>query len=111
MTDLAHWTSRERPQKRPPEGRSWRPDPLIPPRHGDDLFAACSGPGAEDLFRYLFETPPADRADFEPWLAKAAASEDPMFFAVVDQKTGRAVGRLTFMRIDQTHGVIETGSI
>jgi RimJ/RimL family protein N-acetyltransferase len=30
---------------------------------------------------------------------------------VVDRATGRAVGRLTFMRIDGVHGVIETGSI
>jgi RimJ/RimL family protein N-acetyltransferase len=111
VTDLAHWTARERPQKRTLEGRYVRLEPLDPARHGDDLFNACSGPDAEDLFRFLFETPPADRADFEPWLAKVASSADPMFYAVVDQTTGRAVGRLTFMRIDPAHGVIETGSI
>jgi RimJ/RimL family protein N-acetyltransferase len=92
-------------------GRYVRLEPLDPVRHGDDLFSACSGPEAEDLFRYLFEAPPSDRTDFGEWLMRSAASEDPLFFAVVDQQTGRAVGRLTFMRIDQNHGVIETGSI
>jgi RimJ/RimL family protein N-acetyltransferase len=111
VTDLADWTPRKRPPRQVIAGRYVRLEPLDPARHGDDLYAACSGPQAETLFRYLFETPPSDRASLEPWLAKASSSEDPLFFAVVDQATGRAVGRLTFMRIDQAHGVIETGSI
>jgi RimJ/RimL family protein N-acetyltransferase len=111
MTDLAQWTARARPQRQAIAGRYIRLEPLDALRHGDALHAACSGPEAEGLFRYLAEHPPADRAAFDPWLAKSAASEDPLFFAVVDQATGRALGRLTFMRIDQTHGVIETGNI
>src|SRR3954453_7849729 len=108
---LAEWTPRNRPPRQVISGRYVRLEPLDPARHGDDLYAACSGPQAETLFRYLFEAPPSDRASLEPCLAKASSSEDPLFFAVVDQATGRAGGRLTFMRIDQAHGVIETGSI
>src|SRR5690606_35392309 len=52
-----------------------------------------------------------NRAAFGQWLDKAAASQDPMHYAVVDRKTGKAAGRQTFMRIDQGHGVIEIGSI
>ena len=111
MTDLATWTPRPRPERRALQGRYVRLEPLDPDRHGDDLYAASSGPQAEESFRYLFESPPESRTAFEPWLAKAAASEDPLYFAVVDEATGRAEGRLTFMRIDQAHGVIETGSI
>lgn len=111
MIDLAQWSPRPRPERRIHEGRYVRLEPLDPARHGSDLYAACSGPEAEDLFRYLFESPPVSRAAFDPWLEKSAASEDPLYFAVVDQASGRAVGRLTFMRIDSTHGVIETGSI
>ena len=111
MTDLSHWTPRPRPERRVHQGRYVRLEPLDPVRHGDDLYAASSGPGAEDRFRYLFEAPPESRAAAETWLAKVAASEDPLYFAVVDQASGRAEGRMTFMRIDQTHGVIETGNI
>jgi RimJ/RimL family protein N-acetyltransferase len=111
VIDLAQWSPRPRPERRIHEGRYVRLEPLDPARHGSDLYAACSGPEAEDLFRYLFESPPVSRAAFDPWLEKSAASEDPLYFAVVDQASGRAVGRLTFMRIDSTHGVIETGSI
>jgi RimJ/RimL family protein N-acetyltransferase len=59
--------------------------------------------GRGELFRYLFESPPDSRDAFGSWLETAAASTDPLYFAAVDRETGRAVGRLTLMRIDQTH--------
>lgn len=67
-------------------------------------------PGAEDRFRYLRETP-GGRADFETWLVQAAASSDPLYFAVIDQATGRCEGRQGLMRITPDHGVIEIGCI
>jgi RimJ/RimL family protein N-acetyltransferase len=109
--DLSNWTPRPRPERRVLEGRYVRLEPLDPVRHGDALFAAGSGPNADDLWRYLGERPFPDRTSFEPWLQKAAASEDPLFHAAVDQKTGRTEGRLSLMRIDPGHGVIETGNI
>ncbi len=111
MTDLAGWTPRPRPERRVHEGRYIRLEPLDPARHGDELFDAGNGPGSEGLWRYLFEAPFPDRAAFEPWLQKAASADDPLFFAAVDATTGRAEGRLSFMRIDPGHGVIETGNI
>ncbi len=41
----------------------------------------------------------------------AAATSDPLFFAVVPHRTGRAEGRQALMRIDPANGVIEVGSI
>ena len=67
-------------------------------------------PGAEERFRYLFEAPQA-RADFDRWLARSAASEDPLYFAVIDSASGRCEGRQALMRIVPEHGVIEIGSI
>lgn len=109
MTDLAQWTPRPRPERRAHDGRYVRLEPLDAARHGDDLFAA--GPTSDALLRYLPERPFPDRAAFQPWLDKAAASEDPLFFAVVDKATGRAEGRLSLMRFDPAHGVIETGHL
>src|SRR5262249_60295243 len=67
--------------------------------------------GADGRFRYLSENAPADAATFQTWMDKAATSEDPLFFAVVDLRTGKAEGRQALMRIDPAHGVIEIGSI
>ena len=110
MTDLSNWQPRPRPQRISLEGRYARLEPLDPAKHGDALFDASMAPGAEERFRYLFDSP-QDRADFEGWLKRSAASDDPLFFAVIDRATGRAEGRQALMRITPEHGVIEIGNI
>jgi RimJ/RimL family protein N-acetyltransferase len=100
-----------RPQRTSLEGRYARLEPLSRTRHGAELLAAARAPGAQERFRYLFDRVPADAADMEQWLDRAAASDDPLFFAVIDRATGRAEGRQSFMRIDSAHRVIEIGNI
>lgn len=91
-------------------GRYARLEPLEAARHGEALFAASMAPEAEARFRYLFESP-QDRPAFDTWLARAAASTDPAYFAVIDTASGRCEGRQALMRIVPEHGVIELGSI
>lgn len=109
--DLSGWLGAPRPERVVLEGRYARLEPLDAGRHGAELFQSAQQPGADDRFRYLFEETPSDYEDFMPWLEKAVASPDPMFFAVVDRATGRAEGRQALMRIDAVHGVIEIGNI
>jgi RimJ/RimL family protein N-acetyltransferase len=109
--DLSDWKGVPRPERAPLEGRYARLEPLDPARHGDDLFASAQQPGADSRFRYLADHAPADRAAFTAWIEKASASTDPLFFAVIDKRTGRAEGRQSFMRIEPAHGVIEIGHI
>jgi len=99
-----------RPERVTLTGRYARLEPLDPARHGDELFAASMAPGAEERFRYLFESP-EDRSAFGAWLARAAASQDPLYCAVLDAASGRCEGRQALMRIVPEHGVIEIGSI
>jgi RimJ/RimL family protein N-acetyltransferase len=109
-SSLSTWQPCPRPARIVLEGRYCRLEPMDIARHGDDLFGACMAPGAEDRFRWLFETP-QDRTSFQSWLTRVAASEDPLYFAVMDRASGRCEGRQTFMRITPEHGVIEIGSI
>src|SRR5688500_7863714 len=109
--ELQDWTPRPRPDAPVLQGSWCRRERLDPNRHGDDLFAASTAPGAEERFRYLFEPPPCDRGDFDAWSKRAAAGGDPLFYAVIDPVTGRAEGRQALMRITPEHGVIEIGSI
>lgn len=108
---LSEWSGVPRPDRITLDGRYTRLEPLDPRQHTDDLFAVATAPGAADRFRYLFESEPADAADFANWVAKAAAASDPLLFAVIDRATGRAEGRQALMRIDPVNGVIEIGSI
>lgn len=111
MTDLSGWTGRDRPKRAPMEGRFARLEPLSAARHGDQLFEASSVPDAAGRFTWLPDYPPASRSDFQPWLDRAEASDDPMFFAVIDRATGRVEGRQTLMRIDAANGVAEIGNV
>jgi RimJ/RimL family protein N-acetyltransferase len=110
MNDFANWQPRPRPERIVLEGRYARLEPLDPVRHGDHLFEASMAPGADERFRYLSDAP-MDRAAFQKWLQKSAASSDPLFFGVIDTNTGRCEGRQTLMRITPEHGVIEVGHI
>jgi RimJ/RimL family protein N-acetyltransferase len=107
---LHDWQPCPRPQRIALTGRWCRLEPLEPARHGDDLFAASMAPGADARFRYLFESP-GERPAFEAWMARAAASPDPLMFAVIDAASGRCEGRQSLMRITPEHGVIEIGNI
>lgn len=109
--DLSNWRGVPRPEQIVLDGHYARLEPLDSARHGSDLLRSAQQPGADDRFRYLFEDTPAGAADFAPWIEKAASSEDPLFFAVIDRATGRAEGRQSLMRIDPGYGVIEIGHI
>ncbi|WP_209371305.1 GNAT family N-acetyltransferase [Brevibacterium renqingii] len=113
MTDeLTNYTGAQPPRREAIHGRWVDLEPLDPAAHGDSLFAAVSAPdGIEERFRYLPQTPQTERGDFDAWIAEAAAGADPLFFAVVDRATRRAVGRQALMRIDAANGVMEIGHI
>jgi RimJ/RimL family protein N-acetyltransferase len=110
MTDLSAWQPRPRPGRVTLAGSWCRLEPLDATRHGDSLFAASMAPGAEQRFRYLPDTP-LDRPGFDAWLARAVASEDPLFYAVLDAVTGRCEGRQSLLNIIPAHGTVELGHI
>ena len=85
--------------------------PLHPPSHGDSLFEAVCGSRQDDLWTYLFDGPFSERAAFYSYLHNNAASRDPLFFAIVDNRSGKAVGHAAYMRVEPNHRVIEVGSI
>jgi RimJ/RimL family protein N-acetyltransferase len=111
FVDIMQWQGALRPERRLLRGRYARLEPLDPERHSAELLAASTAPGREDRFRFLFDRPPIDEDAMRQWMTKAAASDDPLFFAVIDHATGRAEGRQALMRIEPAHGVIEIGNI
>ena len=88
------------------DGRYARLEPLTT-THVHDLHA-CAGP---ERYRYLFDEPPKSEGDTRTWVEAAAASRDPLYFAVLDLATGHAEGKQALMRIVPEHGVIEVGGI
>ena len=109
--DMSCWTPRQKPERVVLDGLYARLEPLDTERHGKELFSVSQVPDADDKFRWLAENPVDDEAAFLAWVKKSEASEDPLYFAVVDKASGKVAGRQTYMRIDTQNGVIEIGNI
>ncbi|WP_099903075.1 GNAT family N-acetyltransferase, partial [Methylobacterium frigidaeris] len=69
------------------------------------------GPGREALWQYMAAGPFDDREAFRAYLAACEASADPLFYAILDARTGKAIGHASLMRIDRANRVIEVGNI
>jgi len=93
------------------EGRHVSVVPFAADRHAASLFALSHGPGKEALWAYLSPPPFPDEAAFARSYADAATRTDPLLFALVESRSGRAVGHATYMRIEPAHRVIEVGNI
>jgi RimJ/RimL family protein N-acetyltransferase len=102
------WSPARRPQRTPLEGAHVRLEPIDPSRHQIGLWVAAEEP---EIWRYLPYGPYADEAALAAQLAADAASDDPLFYAVVDLRDGRAGGVASYLRITPEHGVIEIGHI
>jgi len=111
MQDLKNWKPCERPYKKVMEGRYVRLEPLNIAEHGDGLYEAAIAGDSDGRFRWLPEVTPETREAFQSWLEIAQASPDPMYFAVIDLKSGKIAGRQTMMRMDPANGVSEIGHI
>lgn len=85
--------------------------PLDAKVHGPDLAEGAVGPGTEALWQYMAAGPFADRESFQAYLTACEGSADPLFYAILDAETRRALGHAALMRIDRANRVIEVGNI
>lgn len=91
------------------EGRYCRLEPLAPD-HATGLFAAVSGEGADERFRYLGNAyPPQSEEALADEIAEG--DEGRVTFAVLDAKTGICGGRQSLMNIAAEHRSIELGAV
>jgi len=99
------------PQRTTLAGRLVTLVPLDPEAHGEPLYTKTHGENTEHLWQYLFDGPFPDRAAFDADLRRKAASEDPLFFTIVDNASGVAVGCAAYLRIEPNHRCMEVGYI
>ena len=109
--DVPGWTPRPRPPLAPITGRYCRLEPLSAERHAADLYQAFSQAPDDSDWTYMGVGPFADVAAYRAFAEAAQAGNDPLHHAIIDLKTGRAIGTLALMRIDPANGVIEVGFV
>jgi RimJ/RimL family protein N-acetyltransferase len=108
---LPGWRSPAVPPRAAMNGRYCTVEPLDPARHAADLHAANSLDREGRNWTYLSLEPFVSEASYRAWVDTAAAGADPMFHAIVDGVSHKAVGVAAYMRIDPKNGTIEVGNI
>jgi RimJ/RimL family protein N-acetyltransferase len=108
---LPGWTARPAPPRALLQGRFCRLEPLDAARHAAALHEAHSLDAEGRNWTYLPYGPFESAADYTRWLEKAETQEDPQFFAIVLEPSGRPVGVASFLRIVPAMGVIEVGHL
>ena len=108
---LPGWQPRPLPPREAMAGRYCRVEPLSAERHAGALFAANASDAAGRIWTYMAYGPFRSAAEYRAWAETAAASDDPLYYAIVDRHTGQAAGVAAYQRIDPGSGVIEVGHI
>jgi RimJ/RimL family protein N-acetyltransferase len=108
---LPGWSERKRPPRSPMAGRFCTVEPLDPERHAAQLFEANGEDRDGRNWTYLPYGPFAILAAYREWVEGASRVDDPLFYAILDNSGGQAVGVASLMRIDPKPGVIEVGGI
>ncbi len=103
------WQPVAAPRKAPLRGVYVTLVPLNSEIHGASLFEAKGDD--PDLWRYTLVGLFDEFAPFQDWLRRCEAPDDPLFFAIIDNRDSHAKGMASYLRITPEHGVIEIGSI
>ena len=108
---VPNWSPRPRPPLRPMEGTYCRVEPINLGRHAADLYDANRKDEDGRIWTYLPYGPWDTFQGYLHWMETNALGADPMFHAIVDRRTDKAVGVAGYMRINPDDGVIEVGHI
>lgn len=106
--DLDGWISPEFPSAETHAGRTVSLEPLDAARHAQDLMDVFAS-AEESLWTYIAFGPFADVGEVSEVIDSLKARPGFQPFAVV--RDGRAVGMLSYLRIEPKPGVLEIGSI
>ena len=108
---LPDWTPPPFPPDEPMAGRYCRVERLDPSRHATELFEANATDSEGRNWSYLAYGPFDSLAEYREWIETSCCDSDPLFHAILDQTTGKAVGVASYLRITPTQGTIEVGHI
>lgn len=105
------WTPPPWPPRTPMTGRFCRVELLDPAQHAADLYEAYALDLAGRNWTYLGYGPFGDAASYRAWVESVYQSQDPIFFAIVDLSTQKAVGVASYLRITPASASIEVGHL
>ena len=109
--EVTGWKPPPPPRRAPMAGRYCRLEPLEPAQHLESLFLANSLDVAGRNWTYLPYGPFDSLHDYRTWLEQTCTGKDPLFFAIIDAASQRAVGLASYLRIRPDSGSLEIGHL
>lgn len=108
---IDNWQPRRHPPKVVLNGNFCTVEPIDVAKHSRSLFEANLNAEDGRNWTYLPYGPFTRFADYEQWLQETCLGNDPQFYAIVNNQSGRALGVASYLRIHPEVGVIEVGHI
>ncbi len=99
------------PLNAPMDGTYCRLEPLRADAHAASLFEAYAEAEDDGDWTYLPYGPFTVEADFREFVTSVQGRPDPMFFAIIDDRTGLPAGVASYLRVDNRNASIEVGHI
>ena len=107
---VPNWQVPPFPERRVLTGRTCVLEPLHPERHAHNLFEANRADDGR-MWTYLSYGPFETLDEYRAWLAATCQGSDPLFYAIVSQKTEHAAGLASYLRITPESGSLEIGHL
>ena len=108
---VENWSGAKAPQKNLLTGRHCRLEPFDPDTHSHELFRAWQLDTTGSLWTYLPYGPFPDQAAYHAWAVENCTGDNPLFYTIVDQASGKPVGVASYLRINPAHGSVEVGHL
>lgn len=108
---IDNWQPPPVPSRETMEGRFCRVEALSAERHARQLYEANALDPDERNWTYMTYGPFKSWDEYRDWVRTSEATTDPLFFAILDKSSSRAVGVASYLRIDPRHGSIEVGHL
>src|SRR5918911_1999419 len=108
---LEDWKPPPRPPRASMVGYFCGVEPLDPDRHAAELYDANALDTEGSIWTYLPYGPFETLENYLSWIDEYCRGSDPLFHAIVDNTTGKAVGVASYLRITPESGSIEVGHI
>lgn len=108
---VENWSERARPDIAELKGYFVRLEALNCSRHLNDLYENCANPEERKRAHFLKVEGGDTIEGFEKWIRQCEQNPVDEFYAVVDIKTGKAIGSQAFLRIDTANGSVEIGYV
>ena len=107
---VPNWKTAKLPTREVLVGKTCRLE-LLHSKHAPDLWAANSLDKEQKNFTYLPYGPFSDFTEYEAWVTSVADKPDPVFYAIIDASTNKAVGVTSFEGVYPKLGSVEIGHL